>query len=730
MFELATRLRAIVLPELGSEAGRAPRGDGAGGDVTFAVDALAEAELQQFISDRAPRVAFYSEDRGLVAPDDATHVLVVDPIDGTRPAMAGLESACVAVALAPLGDGEPTMADVDLGCVVEIKTGDWFLAQRGAGIESSRPVRLSTTDDVRRMFWGYGFRGRPARETVEVLGDLIDASSVGGGTFELGSQAFAMTRIVTGQLDAVIEVGSRLIDEVPEVRKEFERVGGGEVLNNSPYDLAAPWLCLREAGGVVSDGWGRPLDGRRLLGAGHEFQMSSISAANPRLHAALVEAVDQGIERLGQRPSQPSGYRGIPSPLESRRVMLQPVAVAHKHLSDYTSIVGRRLVDEIRERAERLRGKRILHVSATAFGGGVSEILYTLVPLMVDVGLDCEWHVIYGREEFFNATKVMHNALQGHPQDLTEEQWATWLEYNERNARELVDGSDVCIVHDPQPAALASLVPDKAGRWVWRCHIDLSAPNQATLNHLLPYLEPYSAAVFHMPQYVPPPMDDRARIVPPAIDPLTPKNMAFSPEDAVYICDQFGIDVDRPLLCQVSRFDPWKDPLGVIDAYRIVKQQMPEVQLALVGSMATDDPEGWDFFNATVRHADGDPDIHILNNLNNVGAIEVNAFQSHCDVVIQKSTREGFGLTVTEALWKARPFVGGAVGGIPLQVTDGESGFLVTTVEECAQRSLEILLDPALGKRLGRAGKETVRTRFLTPRLLRDWLALFEELEV
>jgi trehalose synthase len=323
----------------------------------------------------------------------------------------------------------------------------------------------------------------------------------------------------------------------------------------------------------------------------------------------------------------------------------------------------------------------------------------------------------------------MHNALQGNPQDLTEEQWSTWLHYNEINARELSDNWDVCIVHDPQPAAVASLVPAKARHWVWRCHIDFSTPNPTTLARLLPYLTRYPVSVFHMPQYAPADMDGSARIFPPAIDPLAPKNMAFSTEDAVYICDQFGIDVDRPLLCQVSRFDPWKDPLGVIDAYRIVKREMPEIQLALVGSMATDDPEGWDYFNATVAHADGDPDIHILNNLNNVGAIEVNAFQSHCDVVIQKSTREGFGLTVTEAIWKARPFIGGAVGGIPLQVSDGESGFLVSSVEECAQRALEILRDPALGKRLGRAGKEAVRQHFLMPRLLRDWLRLFDQFE-
>jgi trehalose synthase len=203
--------------------------------------------------------------------------------------------------------------------------------------------------------------------------------------------------------------------------------------------------------------------------------------------------------------------------------------------------------------------------------------------------------------------------------------------------------------------------------------------------------------------------------------------MRLSPEDAAFVCDQFGIDVDRPLMCQVSRFDPWKDPMGVIDAYRVVKQQLPYVQLALVGSMATDDPEGWEFFNSTMAYADGDPDIHILNNLNNVGAIEVNAFQSQADVMIQKSKREGFGLTVTEALWKARPLIGGDVGGIPLQVRSGETGYLVSSPEECAERAVAILRDPNLGKRLGRSGKEHVRRNFLTPRLLRDWLRIFKE---
>jgi trehalose synthase len=216
-------------------------------------------------------------------------------------------------------------------------------------------------------------------------------------------------------------------------------------------------------------------------------------------------------------------------------------------------------------------------------------------------------------------------------------------------------------------------------------------------------------------------------IVPPAIDPLAPKNMALSFEDATFVCRQFGIDTDRPMICQVSRFDPWKDPLGVIDAYRIVKEQMPQVQLALVGSMASDDPEGWDFYNSTLAHAAGDPDVHILNNFNNVGAIEVNAFQSLAEVVIQKSTREGFGLTVSEALWKGRPFIGGNVGGIPLQVNDGETGYLVDTVEQCAARMLDILRDRELGRSLGRRGKEHVRAHFLTPRYLRDYLRIFHE---
>ncbi|HYP48770.1 MAG TPA: glycosyltransferase [Thermoleophilaceae bacterium] len=408
--------------------------------------------------------------------------------------------------------------------------------------------------------------------------------------------------------------------------------------------------------------------------------------------------------------------------------MLQPVSVGHKSLADYTHLAGKPLVQEINELAEELKGLRVLHLSATAFGGGVAEILYTLIPLMNDVGIEAEWQVMLGREEFYNVTKRLHNALQGNPDSLSDEEWAIFERYNEMNASEISRGWDVIIVHDPQPAAIRQHVPSNSQAWVWRCHIDLSTPNPDAIDHLVPLIRDYDDSVWHVQEYVPSALHGpKVNICPPAIDPLSPKNMALSPEDAAYVCDQFGIDVDRPLLCQVSRFDPWKDPVGVIDAYRKVKESAPEVQLALVGSMATDDPEGWEFFNSTVAYADADPDIHILNNLNNVGAIEVNAFQSQADVVIQKSTREGFGLTVSEALWKARPFIGGNVGGIPMQVEDGKSGYLVSSPEECADRALRILNEPDHGKQLGRAGKEHVRTHFLTPRLLRDWMHIFRD---
>src|SRR5947207_2995742 len=382
-------------------------------------------------------------------------------------------------------------------------------------------------------------------------------------------------------------------------------------------------------------------------------------------------------------------------------------------------------MDEVKRLAEPLQGKRIVHVSATAFGGGVAEINYTLIPLMADAGLDVEWRIIRGAEEFFNVTKTIHNGLQGNPQGLTAEQMEIFRRYNGLNAGEFEDDYDYVVVHDPQPVGMIDHFPGTRAKWIWRGHIDFSTPNGQVLDFLLPSIRRYDAAIFHMREYVP-----RAEglpecyIWPPAIDPLAPQKMALSPEDAAYIVDQFGIDVERPLLTQVSRFDPWKDPLGVIDAYRDVKAEHPEVQLALVGSMAHDDPEGWDYYSRTVAYAAGDPDVYILSNLNNIGSVEVNAFQVHSAAVIQKSIREGFGLTVTEALWKTRPTVASRVGGIVAQVQDGETGWLVDSPEDCAQACLEILGDPADARLRALRGKEFVRRNFLMPRLLRDWLVL------
>jgi trehalose synthase len=410
--------------------------------------------------------------------------------------------------------------------------------------------------------------------------------------------------------------------------------------------------------------------------------------------------------------------------------MLSQVKVEPKRLSDYAPVVGQEAVEELRKLAEPVRGARVLQINATGYGGGVAEILHTLIPLMQDVGLAAEWRVIAGTDEFFSVTKSMHNGLQGMPLPFTEEMQDIWRRYNEQNARALEGEYDFVVVHDPQPAGL----PHYHGRtgirhWIWRCHIDTSAPNRAYWSFLAPYLEPYDAHIFTMLQYVGPGLHSpHLAIVAPTIDPLSPKNAPMSLEEAHAIVKRYGVDTARPLLVQVSRFDPWKDPLGVVDAYRLVKKEIPSVQLALPGSMASDDPEGWILYDRLLRHVGEDPDVIVLHNFHGVGDREINAFQTVADVVIQKSTREGFGLTVTEALWKGKPVVGGNVGGIPLQVLDGETGYLVDSVESCAARCVELLRDSVLRRRMGEAGREHARRNFLTTRLLRDDLQLLNTL--
>ena len=409
--------------------------------------------------------------------------------------------------------------------------------------------------------------------------------------------------------------------------------------------------------------------------------------------------------------------------------MLKKVELRERSLDAYRPIVGDEKVEEIKRLADRLKGGRVLHVNATAYGGGVAEILYTLVALMRDVGLDAEWQVIKGETEFFNVTKAFHNALQGMDVALTEEMKEIYNRYNRMNAEDFEGEYDFIVIHDPQPAALKHHLVPRFGKWIWRCHIDTSTPHRPVWDFLRPYLEEYDAAIFTMEQYVGSDLRfDKLAIIPPSIDPLTDKNRELSLEESQRIVASFGLDTERPIMLQVSRFDPWKDPLGVIDAYRLVREEVPGLQLALVGSMAADDPEGWYYLDKTSRHAGEDFDIYILHNFHGVGNLEVNAFQTAADVVVQKSTREGFGLVVTEALWKGKPVVGGKVGGIPLQVIDGETGFLVTSVEECAQKALYLLQHPEISREMGAKGREHVRENFLTTRHLRDYLELFNAL--
>lgn len=413
--------------------------------------------------------------------------------------------------------------------------------------------------------------------------------------------------------------------------------------------------------------------------------------------------------------------------------MLSSVPVTARSLEAYRSIIGDEKIEKIRALAEPLRGARVLEVNATAFGGGVAEILTTIVPLLNDVGVHADWQVIRGADEFFNVTKAMHNSLQGMLLNWTPQMRDIWVRYNEMNAQLFDEDYDFIIVHDPQPAGLLGLKTKldgkrPAGKWAWRCHIDLTEAQVEVWELLRPYVEDYDSTIFTMPEYVQPDMKGRVFIVPPAIDPLSPKNVDISTETAEEILLRYSVDPHRPMICQVSRFDPWKDPLGVIDVYRHLRDDIPGLQLVLIASMASDDPEGWAWYERTVRRAGEDFDIHILSNLNGVGNIEVNAFQRASQVVIQKSVREGFGLVVAEALWKSRPVVAGNVGGIPLQVLYGKTGYLVNTTAECVNRTLYLLQHPDVSARMGATGREHVREHFLMTRLLSDELSIFNTL--
>lgn len=419
-------------------------------------------------------------------------------------------------------------------------------------------------------------------------------------------------------------------------------------------------------------------------------------------------------------------------------MLVTDAAYSTATLEDYSPLVGAGVTDELRALARPLEEARVLHVNATAVGGGVAEMMLSLVPLMNDVGLHADWYVLDAADRFFEVTKGYHNALQGQPTEWSRDDFDLYWRGVERNARKLQDGLDeydFVVVHDPQPLVLGSLLERRGDtRLLWRCHIDLTSPSPDTWNILSPHLAQYDLLVFSRDEYVPEGLvADDIRIALPCIDPFRAKNRALREWEREEALGRYEVDRSRPYLLQVSRFDPWKDPLGVLDVYRRVRERHPGLQLVYMAAMAGDDPEGWELYEETRAAAGDDPDVHLLAlevpaSAVNRNALEVNAMQRDAAVVLQKSIREGFGLVVTEALWKEKAVVAGNVGGIPRQIRDGWNGYLVDSVESAADRVLALLDDPDTRALFGSRGRQRVADEFLFTRLLGQYLRWFNHL--
>jgi trehalose synthase len=411
--------------------------------------------------------------------------------------------------------------------------------------------------------------------------------------------------------------------------------------------------------------------------------------------------------------------------------VLGQVDVGDRSLESYRGIVPNRILDALHAAAKPFRGARVLHLNATPYGGGVSELLRSEVPLLNDLGLVAEWRIITGDAEFFRVTKAIHNGLQGGAECLTDRDKATYLSTSRLNAVAFRGEYDYVFVHDPQPAALLALRGKNHARWIWRSHIDTSQPNAQIWDFLRPFLADYDAAVFTMNEFVPPSFPPiRVETIPPGIDPLSPKNFPLPDPAARALLEWIGVRTSLPLVTQISRFDAWKDPRGVIAAYRLAREEIPTLQLALVGSLAHDDPEGAETYRQLERETREDPRVHLFTNMVGVGNVEVNAFQTRSDVVVQKSIREGFGLVVSESMWKGTPVVAGRTGGIPLQMADGVGGIMIDSVEDCARAIVALVRDRERAQALGKAGRERVREHFLLQRLVLDHLQLMESLTV
>lgn len=433
-------------------------------------------------------------------------------------------------------------------------------------------------------------------------------------------------------------------------------------------------------------------------------------------------------ERRAAPPSEVPTIDPSKAPLYERRKRPRisttpPLAPPPPRLDDYEPIIGRPEIEELRFLARGLRNQHVKMVNSTAVGGGVAEILNRLVPLMNELEVPTKWEVITGGNDFFEVTKGFHNALHGGEYVLNKQTMEIFLMYNEQNRERMNFDEELVVIHDPQPAALVRSKPLSHGKWIWRCHIDLSNPHPDVWGFLRPFVDQYDAAIFSSPAF------SRQLSIPqylfyPCIDPLSEKNKELDEGLLDRVCDDFGIDRSRPVITQISRFDRLKDPVGVILAYKMAKKYV-DCQLVLAGGGATDDPEGAAVLQEVVDAAGDDPDIIILN-LPPWSALEINALQRVSTIVIQKSLKEGFGLTVTEALWKGKPVIGGAVGGIPTQVIHKLTGVLVHSVEGCAYQIRYLLTHPEFALQLGKNGCEHVKENFLITSNVKRWLLLYQ----
>jgi trehalose synthase len=398
-------------------------------------------------------------------------------------------------------------------------------------------------------------------------------------------------------------------------------------------------------------------------------------------------------------------------------------------LEAYSKVTGEDVIDHLLQLSKPLRGKRVVHVNSTRLGGGVAEIIHQLVPLIKELDIDTEWEVIEGNDKFYKCTKSFHNALQGDPVSISDSLLKNYEKTNKQNAELLngcLKGADIVFIHDPQPAPLFNYIPDRQGKWVWRCHIDASRPYRPVWKYLRRFVSGYDASIFSLADFAQP-LPHPQYLIPPSIDPLSDKNMDIDESEVNSVAEKFNIDRKRPVMLQVSRFDRFKDPVGVIKAYKLTKSFLPNVQLILAGGMAEDDPEGEEVLSEVRSEAGDDKDIHVLL-LPPDAHRTINCLQRMADIILQKSIKEGFGLTVTESLWKGKPVIGGDTGGIRLQVVDHHTGFCVNSPEGAALRIRYLLHNPDKIKEMGNKAREFVRENYLITRHLKEHLTLMVKL--